>query len=106
MLFLAACKKDFRVDPITPVKTNPIVFASDSGSYTIDGKTYVLDTQGGIEIGNTDADRKLDSIVDQNHYYISGRKDSIFFYRTFNLYNSATGGGITISFSKNMLLKI
>jgi hypothetical protein len=105
ILFFAACKKDIRVNPITPIKTNAIVLASDSGSYTIDGKTYALDTQGGIEIGNTDADRKLDSIIDQNHYYISGRKDSIFFYRTFNLYNSQSKQSIDISFFKKYAVK-
>lgn len=104
VFFFAACKKDIKT-PVSPVKTNPVVFQADSASYTIDGKTYTLDNQGAVEVGNTEADRKLDSVADNNHYYISGNKDSIFFYRTFNLRSSKTGDGMALSFFKKYAAK-
>lgn len=100
--FFAACKKDVKVNPVTPVKTAEVLFPSDSISYTVDGKTYILNNAAGVTTGNTEADRK-DSVADLNHYYISGSKDSVFFYRTFNF--SGPGSGLGISFFRKYAVK-
>ncbi|MFI5162973.1 MAG: hypothetical protein ACHQHN_16955 [Sphingobacteriales bacterium] len=102
LLLLAACRKDAKIAPIVPNKTQNTVFPTDSISYTVDGKTYTSNNAGQVTAGNTEADRKVDSVVDLSHYYISGRKDSIFFYRTFHF---SGGGSFDISFFRKYAVK-
>lgn len=106
ILFLAACKKDVKTAPITVTKpTSEAVFPPDSVSYTIDGKNHVLNNAGGVTTGNTDANRKVDSVIDGTHFYISGNKDSVFFYRTFDFTNAGGSPNFNIAFFKKFAAK-
>jgi hypothetical protein len=95
----AACKKDAATpQPFTPEQEEKAV--TDSGSYTVNGKTYTLNSVGNFSVTNTDASLKIDSVVDHVNYYISGNKDSVFFARTYGIANYKDEGYMEISFFK------
>ena len=104
ILILAACKKESKITPPVTTKTNQVVFPSDSVSYTIDGKNYILTTTSGTTSGYTDADRKIDSIVHGNEYYVSGRKDSVFYFRSFDYRSDTAPGYVELSFFRKYSL--
>lgn len=93
----AACKKDD--SKIQPQKPNIEEAVSDSGSYTINGKTYTLSSSPDFSLTNTDASLKIDSVVDHVNY-ISGNKDSVFFARTYGIINYQDEGYMQVSFFK------
>jgi hypothetical protein len=99
LVLLAACKKDVKVSPAVPAKTTEVVFPSDSISYTIDGKTYTLNTSGGVITGNTEANRS----INLSNNSVSGSKDTVFFYRIFKF--SGAGSGFNLSFFKKFAVK-
>ena len=95
----AACKKDTATpQPSTPQQEE--IAVTDSGSYTVNGKTYVVNSFGNFSVSNTDASLKIDSVVDHVNYYISGNKDSVFFARTYGISNYKDEGYMEISFFK------
>lgn len=88
-LFLfAACKKDNPViePPVVIEKEDPLEYAHDSVSYSIDGYTYKLSQYSSFyRASNHQPYSKVDSIVG-NGYYISGIKDSVLYSRNYGIY--------------------
>lgn len=96
MALLASCKKERSTSqPEEPKKVDVMEMATDSAAFVIDGKKYVLNrSHSGTNI-NTDANRKIDSVVNGNQYYISGPKNLVYFGREF--FFSSDKENITLS---------
>ncbi|MDQ0969434.1 hypothetical protein QFZ20_004837 [Flavobacterium sp. W4I14] len=89
LFFFAACKKDDPIikPPVVIEKEDPLEYAHDSISYSIDGITYKLSKYSSFySASNRQPYSKVDSIVD-NGYYISGIKDSVLYSRKYGMYN-------------------
>ena len=90
LLFFAACKKDNRIiePPVVIEKEDPLEYAHDSISYSIDGITYKLSEYSSFySAENRQPYSKVDSIV-KNAYYISGIKDSVLYTRKYGIYTN------------------
>jgi hypothetical protein len=98
LTLFAACKKDTNIVPET-VKPDPLELLTDSGSYTLNGKTYTLQSFGIMRILNSDPNLKVDSVVDHVNY-VSGNKDSVFFVRSYTLSNRDDGTVMEFAFFK------
>ncbi|MCX2494105.1 hypothetical protein OQX63_11520 [Pedobacter sp. PF22-3] len=88
LFFFAACKKDNPIiePPVVIEKEDPLEYAHDSISYSIDGITYKLSEYSSLSgAGNRQPYSKVDSIVG-NAYYISGIKDSVLYSRDYGIY--------------------
>jgi hypothetical protein len=96
---LTACTKDKKIIPETPEKPDPLELVADSGSYTLNGKVYTLQSSGSMRVLNADPNLKVDSVINRAAY-ISGNKDSVFFARTYALTKVKGGGLMEISFFK------
>lgn len=100
LLLFAACKKNSPLpDPIVE-KPDPLEFAGDSASYMIDGKLSIVNkvnSGGGL---NLQPNSKVDSIVNGNHYYISGDKDSVLYGRRYDIHDSEYDNTISFFFLK------
>ena len=100
LFFFAACKKDNPIiePPIVIEKEDPLEYAHDSVSYSIDGITYKFSESLSLSgAGNSQPYSKVDSIVG-NAYYISGIKDSVLYSRNYGLYTD--GKRVSIVFIK------
>jgi hypothetical protein len=88
LFFFAACKKDNPIiEPPTIEKEDPLEYAHDSISYSIDGIIYKLSKYSSLSgASNRQPYSKVDSIVD-NGYYISGIKDSVLYSRIYGIYD-------------------
>ncbi|MDB5150307.1 MAG: hypothetical protein JWQ57_4327 [Mucilaginibacter sp.] len=95
----AACKKDAKTITETPEKPDPLELATDSGSYTLNGKVYTLQSSGVVKILTTEPNLKVDSVGKLGNY-ISGNKDSVFFARSYTLFNTNERTVMEISFFK------
>lgn len=96
LFFFAACKKDNPINepPVTIEKEDPLEYAHDSISYSIDGITYKLSQYSSLSgASNMQPYSKVDSIID-NAYYISGIKDSVLYSRNYGLYNDGQRANI------------
>lgn len=97
-LFIA-CKKDKKITPEPQEKPDPLELATDSGSYTVNGKTYTVGELSNMRVLNADPHLKIDSIVNHS-FYISGNKDSVFFSRSYTMFNAKEWAGLEVSFFK------
>ncbi|NII85822.1 MULTISPECIES: hypothetical protein [unclassified Pedobacter] len=89
LFFLAACKKDNPIiePPVVIEKEDPLEYAHDSISYSIDGITYKLSKYSSLSgASNRQPYSKVDSIVNYG-YYISGIKDSVLYSRIYGIYS-------------------
>lgn len=85
----AACKKEKPLieEPIAIGKEDPLEYAKDSISYSIDGITYTLSKYSSFYgAGSNQPYAKVDSIVNYA-YYISGIKDSVLYSRKYGIYS-------------------
>ncbi|KQM66345.1 hypothetical protein ASE74_08010 [Pedobacter sp. Leaf216] len=109
LFFFAACKKNNPViEPPVIQKEDPLEYAHDSVSYSIDGKTYSTAKYSSISgAGNYQPNSKVDSIV-KNAYYISGNKDSVLYSKRFAIYNDDRIVNVTFikTYSKNVMRQI
>jgi len=100
LLFFAACKKDNLIiePPVVIEKEDPLEYAHDSISYSIDGITYKLSEFSSFYgASNHQPYSKVDSIV-RNGYYISGIKDSVLYSRNYGIYTD--GKKVDVMFIK------
>jgi len=100
LFFFAACKKDNPTiePPLVIEKEDPLEYAKDSISYSIDGITYKVSKFSSFySAGNRQPYSKVDSIV-KNAYYISGLKDSVSYSRKYGIYNE--GESVDVIFIK------
>ncbi len=88
LFIFAACKKEKPLnEQIATEKEDPLEYARDSISYSIDGITYNLSKFSSFYgVGDSQPYSKVDSIVDYA-YYISGIKDSVLYSRKYGIYN-------------------
>lgn len=109
LIFFAACKKEDPVnEPTTTEKEDPLEYAKDSISYSIDGKTYsTAKFSSTAGAGNYQPNSKVDSIV-KGAYYISGNKDSVLYSKRFAIYNDDRIVNVTFikTYSKNVMRQV
>ncbi len=97
LVFFSACKKEQQLieQPIAIEKDDPMEYAHDSVSYSIDGITYNVSKFSSYSgSSNSQPYSKVDSIVNYNHYYISGIKDSVLYSRKYGIYNDQHNVGV------------
>jgi len=100
LLLFAACKKNTPLpDPIVE-KPDPLELAGDSASYTIDGKLSIVNKVNSGGALNRQPNSKVDSIVKDYHYYISGDKDSVFYGRRYDIHDSEYDNTVSFFFLK------
>lgn len=100
LFFLAACKKDNPIiePPIVIEKEDPLEYAHDSISYSIDGITHKVSKYSSFySAENRQPYSKVDSIV-KSTYYISGIKDSVLYTRKYGISNN--GQNVNVIFIK------
>ncbi|MBB6237182.1 hypothetical protein HDC90_001800 [Pedobacter sp. AK013] len=100
LFFFAACKKDNPIiePPIVIEKEDPLEYAHDSISYSIDGITHKLSKYSSFySAENRQPYSKVDSIV-KTAYYISGIKDSVLYTRKYGIYGN--GQNVDVIFIK------
>jgi len=107
VLLASSCKKNNAVTIPELVATKKH-FASDSSSFTINGKSYSSGPNGSISrgTGNRGTNMKLstkdgDWSISNGHDYWVGAVDSVQFYRFYENYLDNAQGSITFSFIKN-----
>ncbi|RBQ10342.1 hypothetical protein [Pedobacter miscanthi] len=100
LFFLAACKKENPIieSPIVIEKEDPLEYAHDSISYSIDGITHKVSKYSSFySAENRQPYSKVDSIV-KSTYYISGIKDSVLYTRKYGISNN--GQNVNVIFIK------
>jgi len=90
LFIFTACKKENSLieQPVAIEKEDPLEYAKDSISYSIDGITYNLSKFSSFyKVGIGQPYSKVDSIVNYA-YYISGIKDSVLYSRNYGIYDN------------------
>ncbi|MDR6940376.1 hypothetical protein [Mucilaginibacter pocheonensis] len=96
-----SCQKDHVTKSDTSENKPPVIAAvHDSVSYTVDGKTYMVNSKSFSNpiSGNQQVDQKVVNIKNGSDYEIVGNPDSVLYYRVTNIFS--TDGGLSISFIK------
>ena len=101
LLIISSCKKDNQNNPVNNKPITPVITAvKDSGSYTIDGKVYTVNTRGTTILeGNAGVNQKV--VYNNNpplYFDVVRDKDFLLFFRGNSLFSNGTA--LTVTFLK------